>query len=164
MHHLSSEMQECIDACLMAYEECLGAAMSHCLETGGPHTEPAHFRLMMACAEICRAAAHVMIVGDPRHALVCAACAELCEACAADCEGLDGMEPCATACRSCAESCRAMAGGGATAAADAGPGAPSALFVRQAGPETMRHPPKSWTPADEASDESFPASDPPANY
>ena len=34
--------------------------------------------------------------------------------------------------------------------------------ARQAGPESMRDPPKSWTKVDEASDESFPASDPPA--
>lgn len=34
--------------------------------------------------------------------------------------------------------------------------------VRAAGPEAMRDPPKDWTDVDEASDESFPASDPPA--
>ena len=33
--------------------------------------------------------------------------------------------------------------------------------VRPAGPEAMRDPPKTWTAVDEASDESFPASDPP---
>ena len=34
--------------------------------------------------------------------------------------------------------------------------------ARQAGPEAMRDPPKSWSKVDEASDESVPASDPPA--
>jgi hypothetical protein len=34
--------------------------------------------------------------------------------------------------------------------------------ARPAGPEAMRDPPKEWTKVDEASDESFPASDPPA--
>lgn len=34
--------------------------------------------------------------------------------------------------------------------------------ARPAGPDAMRDPPKSWTKIDEASDESFPASDPPA--
>lgn len=33
--------------------------------------------------------------------------------------------------------------------------------ARQAGPEAMRDPPKKWDNVDEASDESFPASDPP---
>lgn len=34
--------------------------------------------------------------------------------------------------------------------------------ARQAGPEMMRDPPAEWSKIDEASDESFPASDPPA--
>jgi len=36
--------------------------------------------------------------------------------------------------------------------------------VRDAGPDAMKHPPKKWDETDEASDESFPASDPPAKY
>ena len=37
--------------------------------------------------------------------------------------------------------------------------------VRDAGPEAMRDKPRrEWTKEDEESDESFPASDPPANY
>ena len=34
--------------------------------------------------------------------------------------------------------------------------------ARSAGPEAMRDPPKDWEKTDQASDESFPASDPPA--
>ena len=34
--------------------------------------------------------------------------------------------------------------------------------ARSAGPDAMRDPPKEWSKVDEASDESFPASDPPA--
>jgi hypothetical protein len=34
--------------------------------------------------------------------------------------------------------------------------------ARSAGPDAMRDPPKDWEPTDQASDESFPASDPPA--
>jgi hypothetical protein len=33
--------------------------------------------------------------------------------------------------------------------------------IRDAGPEAMENPPKSWDEVDQASDESFPASDPP---
>jgi hypothetical protein len=36
--------------------------------------------------------------------------------------------------------------------------------VRNAGPESMRDKPDNWQPTDEESDQSFPASDPPANY
>ena len=36
--------------------------------------------------------------------------------------------------------------------------------VRHAGPEGMRSNPPEWDKTDEASDESFPASDPPATY
>jgi hypothetical protein len=45
-------------------------------------------------------------------------------------------------------------------------GAPGAVGnsgnVRPAGPSAMRDPPSEWSKVDEASDESFPASDPPA--
>jgi hypothetical protein len=61
------------------------------------------------------------------------------------------------------------------AAGGAGPGARPAISgsggygavgesgaARSAGPEAMRDPPTQWDEADQASDESFPASDPPA--
>ena len=36
--------------------------------------------------------------------------------------------------------------------------------VRDSGPENMAAPPKTWSKTDEMSDQSFPASDPPATY
>ncbi|ASY62246.1 Ferredoxin [Sinorhizobium sojae CCBAU 05684] len=109
MNRIDPKVQECIDRCLACYSACLSTAMGHCLETGGKHTEPAHFRLMMACAEICRTAAHFMLVGTRHHRHVCAECAEICAECATDCERIGEMQDCVEACRRCAESCRLMA-------------------------------------------------------
>ena len=108
-HRMSAEMQSCVDECLRCYSVCLGTAMNHCLESGGEHVAPAHFRLMMACAEICRTAAHFMLIDTEHHKHTCSECAEICEECARDCDRLDGMEECVAACRRCAESCRKMA-------------------------------------------------------
>ena len=41
---------------------------------------------------------------------------------------------------------------------------PKPKTVRDAGPDAMANPPQRWTDVDQASDESFPASDPPAKY
>jgi len=35
--------------------------------------------------------------------------------------------------------------------------------IRDAGPAAMEYPPKNWDEVDQASDESFPASDPPSH-
>ena len=109
-HTTSSSLEQCIAECLKCYEVCHQMAMNHCLEKGGKHVEPTHFRLMTSCAEICRTAADVMLSGAPVHAAVCAACADVCDACAESCEELGDMQACVTACRRCAESCREMAG------------------------------------------------------
>lgn len=111
-HHLTPAMQQCIDNCLTCHSVCLREAMNHCLETGGRHTEPAHFRLMINCAEICQTSANFMLSGSAFHARVCGVCAEVCEACARSCEGVGAMDDCVQACRRCAESCRQMAQSG----------------------------------------------------
>lgn len=41
---------------------------------------------------------------------------------------------------------------------------PKPKKVRDAGPDAMANPPKRWSDVDQASDESFPASDPSAKY
>jgi len=87
---------------------CLQSAMNHCLEAGGKHVEPSHFRLMMNCAEMCQTSLNFMLSNSPFSKQVCAVCAEICDACAESCDQLDGMEECAKACRECAESCRSM--------------------------------------------------------
>jgi hypothetical protein len=92
--------------------------MNHCLEEGGEHVAPDHFRLMMNCAEMCQTSANFMLSGSALSAQVCRVCAELCDACAQSCEEIEGMEECARVCRECAESCRRMAGSGATTTAN----------------------------------------------
>jgi hypothetical protein len=101
-------MQQCIEECLNCHRACLSEAMTHCLEAGGQHTEPAHFRLMINCAEICQTSANFMLSGSPQHTKVCGVCAEVCDACAQSCESIPDMEMCAQTCRRCAESCRKM--------------------------------------------------------
>ena len=109
MHHTDPAMKACIENCLNCYQACLGTAMTHCLEMGGKHTQPKHFRLMMACAEICRTSAHFMLIGSEHHRHVCRECAEICRDCADDCERIGDMQECVEACRRCAGSCEAMA-------------------------------------------------------
>lgn len=110
MHHMSESMKACIEDSLHCYQACLGAAMHHCLEVGGEHIEPSHFRLMMACAEICRTAAHFMLLGSEHYKHVCRECAEICDQCAAACDRLGDMQECVEASRRSAKSCRIVAG------------------------------------------------------
>ena len=101
-------MQSCIDACSNCYQICLQTAMTHCLETGGKHVEPKHFRLMINCAQICQTSAELQLSGSDFVSQYCALCAEVCHACAESCAGLEGMSQCEEACRSCEASCLAM--------------------------------------------------------
>ena len=105
----SSEMQACIDACLSCYQTCIGMASNHCLEAGGKHVEPEHFRLMLSCAETCRTCAHLMLIGSSAHKHQCRACAGVCAACASSCEDVGDMDACVRACQICEETCRRMA-------------------------------------------------------
>lgn len=55
-------------------------------------------------------------------------------------------------------------GPGHAAFADGQPADENFVQVRDAGPDAMRDRYRNWTKLDEELDESFPASDPPANY
>lgn len=108
---ISPGMHNCINECLHCYRTCKETAMNHCLEAGGMHVEPEHFRLMMNCAEICRTSAEFMMSASALHAHVCATCATVSDACTDSCEQLGDMDACVQACRSCAQSCHQMSGG-----------------------------------------------------
>ncbi|MFM9433039.1 hypothetical protein ACFDR9_000068 [Janthinobacterium sp. CG_23.3] len=106
---MASEMQACIDACAHCHQVCLQTAMTHCLNMGGGHVEPEHFRLMNNCAEICQSSANLQLSGSVFSARLCALCADVCTACADSCRELDGMEGCVSACERCAANCRSIA-------------------------------------------------------
>ena len=108
MHTAEIDMRHCIEQCLNCYKVCYGSAMTHCLERGGEHVEPQHFRLMMACAEMCRSCAHILLLNSPLYRSVCRACAEICGQCAHNCDRLGDMSECADACRHCAEACEKL--------------------------------------------------------
>ena len=103
------EMQHCIQECQRCASVCLSMAATHCLEMGGKHVEPTHYRTMLDCAEICQTSANFMLRSSQLHAHTCRACAEVCEECARSCEEVGDMQECVDACRRCAESCRKMA-------------------------------------------------------
>src|SRR5258705_1414231 len=73
---MPEERSRCSETSLSCNKTCLSTAMNHCLETGGKHVEPAHFRLMMACAEMCRTSAHFMLINTPHHKHTCKECAK----------------------------------------------------------------------------------------
>jgi hypothetical protein len=112
MHAFSKEMSECIDACLACHKVCIGTAMTHCLEEGGEHVRPQHFRMMIDCAAICATTADFMLHKSQFYRELCGLCAIVCAECANDCGKLGGMQDCITACGRSAEACAAMAGDG----------------------------------------------------
>ncbi|MCL5292487.1 MAG: four-helix bundle copper-binding protein [Actinobacteria bacterium] len=102
----------CIDDTLSCHNVCLETSM-YCLQQGGKHTEPNHYRLMLDCGELCETTANHMLRGSILDARLCEVCAEMCEKCAESCEQFrddSRMLACAEICHRCAESCRRMVG------------------------------------------------------
>src|SRR3546814_4960307 len=83
MPHTDPEMKQCMDACHECHVMCLTMAMTHCLEMGGKHTEPAHMKLMLDCAQICSVVLEFMARDSDHHKHICRECAEICRAFAA---------------------------------------------------------------------------------
>lgn len=111
MNHTAPDMGNCIEACTRCHQTCLQMALTHCLRLGGKHVEPAHFTLMMNCAEICQASANLQLSGSDYASKLCGLCAEICTDCADSCEAVGDMDDCVAACRHCAETCASMAAG-----------------------------------------------------
>jgi hypothetical protein len=113
----SGEMMRCIEDCERCHRLCLRTAMTYSLEQGGSHLEPPHFRVMLACAELCRTTADAMLAGYSLYEAVCAVCARVCRDCAESCERVGELEECVEACLRCAESCARITGAPAAATA-----------------------------------------------
>lgn len=110
MHPLTSEAAErCIDASLHCFRVCTQMASIHCLQIGGEHAQPGHLRVMLECAEACRANAQFLLIDGEYANVLCESCAHICRACAESCRMLEGMHDCVAACERCAERCEAMA-------------------------------------------------------
>ncbi|GMV68053.1 MAG: hypothetical protein AMXMBFR76_04920 [Pseudomonadota bacterium] len=106
---MNAEFASCLEDCLDCHRTCLDHALNHCLEAGGAHVEPAHFRTMLDCAELCHTAARLMMSGSPHAIALCQLCAQVCSDCADQCAALGDMDDCVEACKRCAASCRQMA-------------------------------------------------------
>lgn len=99
----------CAEICSSCAQTCYASVLNHCLEVGGEHVEPNHFRLMLDCAKVCETCAALQLSRSQFSADLCRVCAEVCEACAESCAAVGDMDACVAACRRCAESCRDMA-------------------------------------------------------
>jgi hypothetical protein len=109
--HMAEAMQRCIEECLSCFSTC-EQTLAHCLKKGGKHAAPDHVRLLLDCAETCRASAAMMSRESAFHHRMCSLCAEVCKACEESCETFGDqdaqMKACADACRSCWSACKAM--------------------------------------------------------
>ncbi|NEC50450.1 four-helix bundle copper-binding protein [Actinospica acidiphila] len=108
---LSTEMQDCIQACMACHGVC-EEAMSACLQRGG-EAQTRIMRALLDCSEMTRMCADMMMRRSPLHNEMCMMCAQACDLCAEACMTMpedELMTRCAESCRRCSEMCRAMAG------------------------------------------------------
>ena len=109
MNQFSQETRHCIQECLRCHAVCLATAMTECLEMGGEHVRPQHFRLMLDCAAFCAFTADALARKSQFHNRFAELCAQVCDTCAQDCEKIGDMQECVEACRHCVEVCTALA-------------------------------------------------------
>jgi hypothetical protein len=100
--------RHCAEMCSSCAKICYSSALNHCLQVGGAHVEPEHFKLMLNCAKVCETSAYLQLSNSGFSSALCQVCAEICDLCAKSCDIVGGMEACAEACRQCADSCREM--------------------------------------------------------
>lgn len=104
---MTNEAQMSLLNCLQCQQHC-EAAIRHCLEHGGLHSETKHIQILRDAAQICNATSEFMLRESSSVYLMCKICAEICLRCAHDCDRFlhdEVMKSCAESCRRCAESC-----------------------------------------------------------
>lgn len=148
-HEVGGELLACIAECSTCHDVC-EETITHSLRSGGDFADTELVRALIDCAQICQTSADFMLRSSTSYKLVCDVCAQVCAACADECERFehdDWMRTCAQTLRSCTTACQKMAG------------------AKTRGERTIfegRRQRDDWR-VDEASEESFPASDPPGH-
>ena len=104
---ISAEMRECLARCLECHSICM-ETVTYSLEMGGRYAAVEHVRLLLDCAELCKAAVDFISRGSDLYKRVCGLCAQACDLCARSCESVRDPETnrCAEVCRDCASSAR----------------------------------------------------------
>jgi hypothetical protein len=106
----SPELLQVLEDCEACHRVCMHSAMTQCLEQGGEHVEPNHFRLLMTCVNVCNATATSIAGGFDIQEQLCRLCAEVCRACAESCRRVGDLEDCVDVCERCARSCNRLLG------------------------------------------------------
>ena len=80
-HAMSAEMRKAINDCWSCHSACL-EAVAHGTQVGGRHADAALMQLLLDCAEISQVAANFMLRGSDLYRRICEVCAEVAARCA----------------------------------------------------------------------------------
>jgi hypothetical protein len=147
-------LDECIQNCWRCHRQCLETTV-YLSAKDGDDAKQEKVRLLLSCAELCQSTANLLLIGASIYQDACRLCAAICEESAMmlgrDTEDRQ-LRLCFDACCQCAASCLEMAGM-----------SPATLCSTQESElERERRRESQRDKVEEASWESFPASDPPA--
>jgi hypothetical protein len=147
-------LEECVQNCWRCHRQCLETTIYLSLK-GSDDAKEEKVRLLLSCAELCQSTANLLLIGAGVYQAACKLCAEICDECATilNLETEDRqLQLCFDACCQCAASCRKMAVVSPATLYSTG----ESELERELRRERQRD------KVEEASWESFPASDPPA--
>lgn len=104
---MNDTRKKAINACTSCHLACQETLAYHGDQTGGKQLSPQHIKRLMACIEICRTTANLLVIRAPLSDQICEICAHICEQCATSCHAIecDGMKECYETCKNCAAAC-----------------------------------------------------------